>query len=246
MSTAGKLVPFALLIFLLVAVDLSRAAPPLAGKLILVQGEVSVRRADATQWEAARLNQELYTGDAVRTGLASRAAIVCTDESQIKLNEKTLLILKSVAPSPRLLPTPIVPAAPMMAPSSIYEVPEGEIWLRNKREKFQFELQTPAAQATIRGTEFNIQVGPQGRHPDHPVGRQPVHLQRVRRDLPAARRAGLCDSGAGPHQAASVAAGRCRPVVPLLPGHFQFSGLAVDAAAGGKCGRLPARPPWPP
>ncbi len=162
MSTAKKLVPFALLIFLLVAVDLSRAAPPLAGKLILVQGEVSVRRADATQWEAARLNQELYAGDALRTGTASRAAIICVDESQIKLNEKTLLILKSVAPSPRLLPTPIVPAAPMMAPSSIYEVPEGEIWLRNKREKFQFELQTPAAQATIRGTEFNIQVGPEG------------------------------------------------------------------------------------
>jgi len=162
MSTAKKLVPFALLIFLLVAIDLSWAAPPPAGKLILVQGEVSVRRAGATQWEAARLNQELYAGDAVRTGPASRAAIICVDESQIKLNEKTLLILKSVTPSPRLLPGQITPAAPMMAPSSIYEVPEGEIWLRNKREKFQFELQTPAAQATIRGTEFNIQVGPEG------------------------------------------------------------------------------------
>lgn len=162
MFTARKPAILALIFFLLITADFSWGAPPPAGKLILVQGEVTVRRSGSSQWEEARFNQELYTGDAIRTGPASRAAIICADESQIKLNEKTLLILKNVAPSPRLFPAPISPAAPQTSPASIYEVPEGEIWLRNKREKFRFELETPAAQATIRGTEFNIQVGPAG------------------------------------------------------------------------------------
>ena len=37
-------------------------------------------------------------------------------------------------------------------------MPQGEIWLRNKHEKFRFELETPAVTATIRGTELNIKV----------------------------------------------------------------------------------------
>jgi tetratricopeptide (TPR) repeat protein len=130
------------------------------GKLVYIQGQVAVRRSGATQWEAAQVDQHLYAGDAVRTGPNCRAAILCIDESQIKLNENTTVILKSIAPSPRLQPvTPVKEAPP---PASHYEVPEGEIWLRNKHEKFRFELDTPAVTATIRGTELNIRVAPNG------------------------------------------------------------------------------------
>jgi Tfp pilus assembly protein PilF len=139
----------------------AQAAAPLAGKLIQIQGQVSVRKAGGQAWEPGRLQQELFEGDAVQTGAVSRAAILAVDESQIKLNENTLFVLNSVAPSPRLGWGGAVPAAAATA-ASLYKVPQGEIWLRNSNEKFRFELETPALTAAVRGTEFNLRVAMDG------------------------------------------------------------------------------------
>jgi tetratricopeptide (TPR) repeat protein len=142
-------------------VQVARAAAPLAGRIVFIQGEVSVRAKGVKEWTPAPLNKELHVGDAVKTGPLSRAAILCTDESQVKVNENSILILKHVLPSPRLRMGEAAPAAEKGA-SSIYQVPQGEIWLRNKNDKFRFEMETPAATATIRGTEFNLLVKPDG------------------------------------------------------------------------------------
>jgi len=157
----GRLFLATVLALLLWEVRPGQAAPPVVGKLILLQGQVVVRRADATQWQTAQLNQEILAGDAVQTGPSSRAAILCVDESQIKLNENTILVLKHVAPSPRLRSW-TAPAEAEPTPSSKYEIIRGEIWLRNKNEKFRFELEAPAVSATIRGTEINVRVAPNG------------------------------------------------------------------------------------
>lgn len=137
------------------------AGAQVAGRLILLQGEVSVRPSGAA-WQEARLNQDLSPGDMVRTGANSRAAILCLDESQIKLNENTVLVLKNVAPSPRVRLGEVTPAAPAPGAASVYQVLQGEIWLRNKKEEFLFELETPTVTATIRGTELNVRVQPNG------------------------------------------------------------------------------------
>jgi tetratricopeptide (TPR) repeat protein len=144
--------------FLLAEGRPAQAEGPVVGKLVTLQGRVGVRAGSSPQWQPARINQALYAGDSVRTGPASRASILCVDESQIKLNENTIVILKSIAPSSRLQPVSPVTEKP----PSHYEVPEGEIWLRNKNEKFRFELETPAVTATIRGTELNVKVGRNG------------------------------------------------------------------------------------
>ncbi len=136
------------------------AEGPAVGKLVTLQGQVALRPSGDTRWQSCQVGQLLYAGDAVRTGPNSRAAILCIDESQLKLNENTVVILKSIAPSPRLQPLTPTKEAPPAA--SRYEVPQGEIWLRNKHEKFRFELDTPAVTATIRGTELNVKVGPNG------------------------------------------------------------------------------------
>lgn len=129
--------------------------PPVA-RLVSIQGQVSVKRGGADRWEDCQIGETLVAGDAVRTGPASGASLLCVDESQIRLNENTIVILKSIAPSPRL--KQIAPTKGEPPPASHYEVPQGEIWLRNKHEKFRFELETPAVTAIIRGTELNIKV----------------------------------------------------------------------------------------
>ena len=86
------------------------AGSPLAGKLINLQGNVTVAAAGSQNWQKAELSQDLLVGDAIQTGPDSRAAILCVDESQIKLNENTRLVLKNVAPSPRLGLAAVQPA----------------------------------------------------------------------------------------------------------------------------------------
>ncbi|MGA2403677.1 MAG: tetratricopeptide repeat protein, partial [Syntrophobacteraceae bacterium] len=89
-------------------------------------------------------------------GQDSRVSILCVDETQLKLNENTVVVLKSATPSARM--GIAVPATQSGAGAGLYEVPAGEIWLRNKNEKAKFEVRTPAVTAAIRGTEFNLKV----------------------------------------------------------------------------------------
>ncbi len=136
----------------------AHANSPLAGKLISFQGEVAVAQGGSQNWQKARVNQDLFVGDAIQTGADSRAAILCGDESQLKLNENTVLVLRNVAPSPRLGLAAMQPARAGESPGSLYQVPQGEIWVRNNKENFPFAVETPAATAAIRGTEFNLRV----------------------------------------------------------------------------------------
>ena len=151
-----------ILLLLLQTVSIAGAATPLAGKLIQLQGQVAVRRAGSLDWAPGRLDQDLFVGDAVQTGPVSRAAILAVDESQIKLNENTLFVIKSAAPSPRLGWGKPIPAAAVEPGLSLYQVPQGEIWLRNSNEKFRFEIETPALTAAVRGTELDLRVAPDG------------------------------------------------------------------------------------
>ncbi len=134
------------------------AAPP-AGQLLNVFGQVMVQTAGSGSGQPAQVNQMLGVGDVITTGPASGAAILFLDESQIKLNENTVFEIRQVAASPRLRLGEVVPAALRQTVESLYGVSQGEVWLRNKNDKFRFELQTPAVTAAIRGTEFNLRVG---------------------------------------------------------------------------------------
>ncbi len=138
----------------------SRASDVPAGRLINPQGSVAVLPSGNVSWEEAKSGRDLFAGDSVRTGQDSRVSILCIDETQLKLNENTVVVLKSSAPSARM--GIAVPAAQSVAAASLYEVPTGEIWLRNKNEKARFEVQTPAVTAAIRGTEFNLKVSRAG------------------------------------------------------------------------------------
>ncbi len=161
-ASIKKIVPLFLLflVFLCCRTGLLNASDIPAGRLINPQGSVTVLPTGNASWEAAQNGQDLFAGDSVKTGQDSRVAILCIDETQLKLNENTIVVLKGGSPSSRM--GSAVPVTQGEPGSSLYEVPAGEIWLRNKSEKARFELRTPAVTATIRGTEFNLKVAGDG------------------------------------------------------------------------------------
>ncbi len=89
------------------------------------------------------------------------AAVLCVDESQIKLNENTIMFFKEAAASPRFMRAAFLPRSEA-GKASRYQVPQGEVWLRNANETFRFKMETPAVTAAIRGTEFSLSVDKDG------------------------------------------------------------------------------------
>jgi tetratricopeptide (TPR) repeat protein len=122
-----------------------------AGMIASIVGKAEIFRAG--QWQPAKLRQSLLPEDVVRTGPGSRVAILLGDESQIKVNANSTLAIKQIGPSPG---RPVPAALGLL--QTILNLLSGEIWIRSRVQPF--EIQTPAATATIRGTEMNLSIVP--------------------------------------------------------------------------------------
>jgi tetratricopeptide (TPR) repeat protein len=216
-------------------------AAELAGRLVFVQGQVAVRLAGTEVWQKARLNQDLAGGDMVRTGPNSRAAILALDESQIKLNENTVMVLKSVVPSPRLRLGEIAPAVQAGEPASLYGVTQGEIWLRNKKEKFFFELETPTVTATIRGTELTVRVLPDGATRVVLLEGDVKLANRYGEVILAAGEEGLALPGRAPTKQVLVQPADAVQWTLFYPGYFSYRDLPLQALEA--AGPVPTGPP---
>jgi tetratricopeptide (TPR) repeat protein len=216
-------------------------AAELAGRLVFIQGQVAVRLAGTDAWQKARLNQELAGGDMVRTGPNSRAAILALDESQIKLNENTVMVLKSVAVSPRLRLGEIAPAVQAGEPASLYGVTQGEIWLRNKKEKFFFELETPTVTATIRGTELTVRVLPDGATRVALLEGDVRLANRYGEVILAAGEEGLALPGRAPTKQVLVQPADAVQWTLFYPGYFSYRDLPLQALEA--AGPAPTGPP---
>jgi hypothetical protein len=109
------------------------------GTLDRINGKVWIRRAKEVGWRNAELNRKVYHGDTVKTGGASRAAILFKDESRIVLSENTLFTFSASISSPPI--------------SRKIEVLQGEIQLKLPimNKGFEFELDTPTVVVEPRG-----------------------------------------------------------------------------------------------
>ncbi|MDE2181129.1 MAG: tetratricopeptide repeat protein, partial [candidate division NC10 bacterium] len=140
---------FCSIVLLLLGIRVAMAEE--AGTIVSVVGRVEVFR--ARQWQPVGLRYVLAPGDVVRTGPGSRAAILLSDESQIKVNANSTLEIMAVMPAPGR------PArAAVGALQTILNLLKGEVWSASHGRPFQ--IRTPAATATIRGTEFDLAIGP--------------------------------------------------------------------------------------
>ncbi|MEP5766086.1 MAG: TonB-dependent receptor [Halieaceae bacterium] len=136
----------ALLLFLLTPSLLSAADAEISS--IYGVGEY---RLDATSgWNQARVEQELFGGNFVRTGAYSRLGLLFSDRTQLRINEKTVLHIRELSdPTSNTGQTRL-------------RLERGRVWTRTNLVPRGLEMETPAATAAIRGTDWDMQVASDG------------------------------------------------------------------------------------
>jgi tetratricopeptide (TPR) repeat protein len=115
--------------------------------VVSIQGSVELRRFPAgrlqeTGWQAAELNVVLCAGDMVRTQDRSRAALLLSNETTLRLDQRTTLTL----------------AAPDGNRASLIDLAAGALHVITRTSR-PFRVRTPFVNANVEGTEFLVTVG---------------------------------------------------------------------------------------
>lgn len=113
-----------------------------AAKLYSTEGAVERRPAASDAWEAAPANTVFYGGDSIRTGEASRAAIVGSDGVMVRLNANALIKFD----------------APAGGQGGALEVGQGDAYVLSRDPHTVPNVTTSLVSGSIRGTEFAVSV----------------------------------------------------------------------------------------
>lgn len=117
-------------------------------EIVSVVGKGEAREASATDWRPAVVRQKLRGGSFVRTGDLSQMALLMQDQTQLRLNQNSMLQIKEVASSG--------------APTRL-DLKAGRAWMQSKGPAANVVIDTPNATAAIRGTEWELDVDPAGK-----------------------------------------------------------------------------------
>ena len=124
-------------------------APGSAAQIVDLQGQGEQHSANSLQWLEAKPSQLLQGGASVRTLQSSKMALLFADDTQIRLNQNSVLLLKSLATATQ--PTSLLLSL-------------GRAWAQTKRgDGSRLNLETPAATAGIRGTDWELDVDASGK-----------------------------------------------------------------------------------
>jgi len=124
------------------------AAVPTDSVLLTVEGKVEVSPVGGTAWNSGRTNQVLKVGDRLRTGVRSRATLRLSNKSVLRVNELTTLTIQ---------------APPQASNTPLLDLQSGATYFFDREKPADVQFRTPLASGAIRGTEFNLAVGDDGR-----------------------------------------------------------------------------------
>lgn len=120
---------------------------PAAGSVIARKAGEEVRFVDVSSWRYVDLQQDLLTGDVLRTNANGQLAVLFADRTQVRLGRNTSLMVKSMRSDG----------------DTDLELQSGTIWARAERGGQGLTVDTPAAAAAIRGTDWTLTVGADGK-----------------------------------------------------------------------------------
>jgi len=143
-----------------VLLSLSTGAWAADGEIVLLIGKAEVQESPQGPWRPARVQQQLQTGVSIRTGDSSQMAVVLRDQTQVRLNEQSLMRFSAVADARE---------------GTTLDLSKGRMWAQAKQfvteglRAFTFGLatagiggkpplrvQTPTATLGIRGTDWEV------------------------------------------------------------------------------------------
>ena len=119
---------------------------PAMAMVVSVQGAVELRRANEANWQPAKMNVAVCPGDTVRVRERGRAALRLSNESVIRLDQKTTLTLGK-------------PGEPGKDKTALMELLTGALYVITRTPK-PFKVRTPVLVADVEGTEFFISADP--------------------------------------------------------------------------------------
>jgi tetratricopeptide (TPR) repeat protein len=112
-------------------------------KFVSIQGVVEFHRAGELGWRPAELNAPLCVGDRVRVRSRSRAALRLSNESMLRLDQKSAITF----------------VGPVEDKATVLELMNGAIHVITRTPK-PFKVRTPIVNASVDGTEFFIGAQP--------------------------------------------------------------------------------------
>lgn len=122
-------------------------AGPLGAVLAEVSGAVNVKKAGAAAAAPGAAQTALDAGDVVTTGAGGRAVVAFLDGSKMQLRENSAF---SVA------------AHSAKKVSVKIDVGTLQYWIAKQAKRRRYELRTPTAVASVRGTSGEVEVEPNG------------------------------------------------------------------------------------
>lgn len=117
-------------------------AAPAAGSVIARKVGEEVRFNDVANWRSVDLNQDLLTGDELRTNAVGQLAVLFTDNTQVRLGRNSSMLVRHMG----------------AAGDTVLDLQNGTLWARAQRGGQGLKVETPAAAAAIRGTDWSLTV----------------------------------------------------------------------------------------
>ena len=117
-----------------------QSRPPVV--VLEIENTLEVRRSGAAVWDPGRTNQILLPGDRLRTGERSRAVLRLSNLTLIRIGELSVLEVPEPEPTERIG----------------LNIFKGIFYFFHRDKPGDFQIRTPTVSATVRGTEFNVEV----------------------------------------------------------------------------------------
>jgi tetratricopeptide (TPR) repeat protein len=143
-AVAGAMLASTAIVF---AEPVPRAGAP-AGSVIARKAGEEVNFIDISGWRTVDIHQDLLPGDVLRTNALGNLAVLFSDNTQVRLGRNTTMVVKSVSTG---------------GADSVLELQSGNIWARAERGGEGVMIETAAAAAAIRGTDWTMSVDASGR-----------------------------------------------------------------------------------
>lgn len=112
------------------------------GTVVARKSGEEARFVEVPSWRPVDVNQDLLAGDTLRTNAAGHLTIRFSDKTIVRMGRNTTLTVKKISSTS----------------DSVLGLSEGSIWARAARGGNRVQVDTPAAAAAIRGTDWTLTV----------------------------------------------------------------------------------------